>query len=329
MSKKGGGLYNPPKKRAIGLLDHLPVLSTQEIFRHENMDDSLSPVHTQMTPQYRGLTPTTTNGQAVAGLLTASNRRHNGELLINRNSNSSPQAASPAPSGAPASSTVYDRTAAEIAKYIDAEIALLGTREDGAATQPGVQRLTIFKEAFRMLLPQLVPTVSSTLQRIMREYDKFLVDIERSTVDATQKRERERLEQHYQKHFMEEAQIKEIQLQQREAEFAARESDMRLKLKQLENQLNAVKEDNCVLRAQQNEDTEKYATMAQAVVESRLTAQRADIVMTEMREHQAKRDVLERNQRALLEDATAMYNLLRKNNIPFQSTSKFIFEASD
>ena len=104
---------------------------------------------------------------------------------------------------------------------------------------------------------------------------------------------------------------------------------MRLKLKQLENQLNAVKEDNRVLRAQQNEDTEKYATMAQAVVESRLTAQRADIVMTEMREHQAKRDVLERNQRALLEDATAMYNLLRKNNIPFQSTSKFIFEASD
>ena len=79
----------------------------------------------------------------------------------------------------------------------------------------------------------------------------------------------------------------------------------------------------------QNEDTEKYTTMAQAVVESRLTAQKAEIAMIEMREHQAKRDAMEHNQRLLIEDANIMYNLLRKNNIPFVQTCKFVFEVRD
>ncbi len=314
MSKRGP-LYNPAKKRAIGLSEHLPVLSTQETFRLEHFADHVSPVRSPMPGQHREYT----SGDLQSQILV---QRKSNTTTATRAESVSPVSASPVPA---TSGAVFDRTVAEVTKFIDSEIALLGTCDDGAATQPGLQRLTIFKEAFRMLLPLLVPTVSRSLQRIMREYDKFLVDMERQTATATQKRERERLEQHYQKHFMEEALVKETLLMQREAEFAARESEMTLKLKQLENQLLNIREENRVLRQQQNDDTEKYMTMAQAVVESRLTAQKGDLAMMELREFQAKRDMLEKNQKLLLEDANAMYSLLKKNKIPFTSSGKFIY----
>jgi flagellar motility protein MotE (MotC chaperone) len=334
-------LYVPQQRRTpTGVIDRIPVLATQALFRGGvNPEDvgllydpthNISHIHTSSV----ALSPYASLQQVMSPV-----RRSGGDVLSGTDmmSGSGQQYAGNASavakqlqkrsSIAEAGTKAIQKLAAEINQFIQHEIGILATQNDGTAADMGPQRLAVYKAVFRMALPAVPTPLQPHLEAVLSEYDHFLQSIENVAADHTRLRERQRLESHFAQHFVDEARIKEAALDKRKQNFESVEAAMKLKLNSLEKQLAALQSENRSLRSQQNEDTERYSSMAQSVIESRLAASKAELALIEMKEVYEKVRMIERNNLDVMYDFGRMLRLLRMNNIPYDPRCQAMIDA--
>ena len=236
---------------------------------------------------------------------------------------------SPGPSRAAGHTTLAPQVARAIQQiniFLDEELRVLSTQCETplAGSQ---QRLSVFQTAARMLQPAVHPTVGDLFGKILHEYDMCLKAIEQETSKESLLRERKKIEEHYHVHYTEVAKAKERDLQQRKEEFQSTESQMISNFRKLENQVMTLREENKQLRKEKLEEHDRMLAMSQAVTESRLAMQRAELAHKEMDIECRKIRAAEKQNFDLLQDHADMMKLLKKNAIPFDARCKFAIDA--
>jgi flagellar motility protein MotE (MotC chaperone) len=325
-----GNLYIPTQRKTpAGVINRIPVLTSQVFFRggtptldkmtndHSNtsgfpsLQQVMSPVRMhEVDPDSQFRFDSTVQSKIAAGAASTVAKQMQKRSSI-----------------AEAGTKALKKLAAEISEFISNEIGILATQNDGSAADMGPQRLAVYKAAFRMALPAVPGPLQGHLEAVMNEYDLFVHSIEHVAQDHTRLRERQRLENHFAQHFVEEARIKEAALEKRKQNFESVEAAMKMKLTNLEKQLAALQSENRSLRSQQNEDTERYSSMAQSVIESRLAASKAELALLEMKEIYEKVRMVERNNVDIMYDYGRMLRLLRMNKITYDPRCQSMLDA--
>lgn len=327
------------RKTPTGVINRIPVLATQAFFRGSTPNsggpDSSHSHHSAQNPYgslQQVMSPVHLHDMTSIGVDEAQQRcdssigfqKHSAVGAGSAVAKQLLQKRSPI---AEAGSKAIQKLAAEINDFIHNEIGIIATQNDGTAADMGPQRLAVYKAAFRMALPAVPVPLQSHLEAVISEYDRFVHSIEQVAQDHTRLRERQRLESHFAQHFVEEARIKEAALDKRKQNFEAAEAGMKLKLSNLDKQLAALQSENRSLRSQQNEDTERYSSMAQSVIESRLAASKAELALMEMKEVYEKIRMVERNNLDVMYDFGRMLMLLRMHNIKYDPRCQSMIDA--
>ncbi|CUG93233.1 Hypothetical protein, putative [Bodo saltans] len=331
---KGAGsssLYIPTQRKTpVGVINRIPVLTSQVLFRggtptfgvapdsnasgYPSLQQVMSPVRmhevNSIDPESQFRFDSTMQSKIAAGAASTVAKQMQKRSSI-----------------AEAGTKALKKLATEINEFIANEIGILATQNDGTAADMGPQRLAVYKAAFRMALPAVPGPLQGHLEAVINEYDLFVHSIEQVAQDHTRIRERQRLENHFAQHFVEEARIKEAALEKRKQNFESVEAAMTLKLTNLEKQLAALQSENRSLRSQQNEDTERYSSMAQSVIESRLAASKAELALLEMKEIYEKVRMVERNNIDIMYDFGRMLRLLRLNKIMYDPRCQSMVDA--
>lgn len=318
--KRAPQVYLPPgRKTPLGVVNKLPVLASQEMFRSNVM---VATAEEMSHPGRSAMSPTLTSSAAMSSPIP---RADSPNTSLKRNPlllTSLPKFAAQVDGN-----KALEKLEKEIDTFIQNELGMLATHNDGTMEDAGPQRLAVFKSAFRMLLPALPHSLQRHMEGIMSEYDRFLQSLERSVQDNTRMRERQRLEAHYAQHFTEEARMKEAELEKKKRDFEAQQNSMKAKLVNLEKQLVVFQNENRSLKAQQNEDTERYSSMAQAVIESRLAANKAELALIDMKEVYEKVRMVEKNSTDIIQDYGKMLKLIRFNKLNFEPKSTTMVDA--
>lgn len=308
----------------VGVARKLPVLSTQDVFRQlvalseaQKMDSEAS----QLTLVDRAVSSTPAGGLRTSQALVPFDVTFQAPKPRGR------QLHSPVASKSPVPMRHDEAQVAKINSFIREELAILAAQCDGGAATVTQQRLAVFKAAHQMVLPLVSATIAELLQRIIWEHDVFIQEVEKQVSDTSLLRERKKIEQYFEKYYIDTANEKERDLEKRRGEFDATEVNMRLKLKALENQNTALRDENARLKSQQNDDSERFSAMGQAVVDARLTAQKAELAMAEMRQEIDKVRVAEKHHYDIVDDYYEMSRLLKNHHINFDPKCKFIVEA--
>lgn len=178
-------------------------------------------------------------------------------------------------------------------------------------------RVAIYRGGWQILSTSIPQESRLFLERMFSEYDHFVALTEAQRLQGSTQYLRHKLQSEFQTHYSKLFEAQQKEMEKRQAVLAEAEAVVALKLKNLEAEAAALQEENAKMKQAQQEEHERVLMMSQAVVESRLSAVKAED------KARAATDQLERMKRAegkqfdMMTDHTDMLRLLRLHRIAF------------
>ena len=289
------------------------------------------------------------------------NGNNNGSLYAGSSSAAAAASSSPPPLLRPLmahETAPTDAVARQAERFIEAELRLLGASAERDPVAFRAASAQAYCQGVRMMLPQLSgllggssssssasvggggPSalqqggsasassgpnrITTIIERCLRELETTLLAAAHAASQPTRSaEERARIEAELRLMYLQTAEDRARELDAREAEVSKASVNTAQRVQQLENQLAAAKQEVARLRAVQSEEGDRFSSMAQSVLESRLAAQKAELSLQQMKDRYDRVKVTEMVYMDLLKDHQDMNLMLRERRIPFKTRIHF------